>query len=698
MDTFLNCQKINDLLNDGSITEARNKLIQLLDEINQENKVYPQYLNHLIRQTGLYPYIDASTASWQEKYVQTAFSVDIGNEKATLHREQSTVLAKLLSGKDIAVSAPTSFGKSFIIDAYITIKKPKTVVILVPTIALMDETRRRIYKKFSHHYNIITTSEVPLSEQNIFIFPQERVFSYLNKIHAIDLLVVDEFYKASKTHDKERSPSLVKAILKLGHISKQRYYLAPNIKKLGDNNFTKDMEFLEFLDFNTVYLKKFNIYEEINGKSSSKKEPFLLDIIKDNKNKSLIYAGSISEISKVSEILIRNLPKRPTPYSEHFSRWIRENYSPEWELADLAERSVGIHTGRLHRSLSQIQIKLFEYPNGFNTIISTSSIIEGVNTSAENVIIWRSKIGNFNLKDFTYKNIIGRGGRMFRHFVGKIYLLESPPTEEDTQLDIEFPDQILGDLDEIDDRDALNDTQLERVIEYKEKMTEILGKHEFKRIRDANLLQDSDSEFLLNLALSMRNTPEEWSGFGYLNSENTSHWDSMLYKIIKLKPGAWDTKWSKVVFFTKIISQNWNKSIPQILKELNNYEINIDEFFHLERNITFKLSSLLNDANELHKSIINPDTDISKFAWKVRHAFLPSAVYELEEYGLPRMISRKLHLDHLIDFNSSELNLPTAIEAFQKIGLDSALKCPSLSKFDKFVLRYFFDGITADNR
>ena len=45
--------------------------------------------------------------------------------------------------RNIAVSAPTSFGKSFVIDAFIKIRKPKNVIIIVPTIALTDETRRR---------------------------------------------------------------------------------------------------------------------------------------------------------------------------------------------------------------------------------------------------------------------------------------------------------------------------------------------------------------------------------------------------------------------------------------------------------------------------------------------------------------------------------------------------------------------------
>ncbi|UIL31383.1 hypothetical protein LZK75_36900 (plasmid) [Rhizobium leguminosarum] len=77
-------------------------------------------------------------------------------------------------------------------------------------------------------------------------------------------------------HDKDRAPSLIKAIIKLSSKAAQRYYLAPNIKTLSSNVFTDDMEFLELLDFNTVFLEKHELYREIKGdealkgKSSSK--------------------------------------------------------------------------------------------------------------------------------------------------------------------------------------------------------------------------------------------------------------------------------------------------------------------------------------------------------------------------------------------------------------------------------------------
>jgi len=695
MNVFETCHEINNLLTARNELAARNLLIRLLADLEQAGTPYPQVVNHMIRETGLFPYLQLDGASWDIKYVHQAFEVDVGRRVATLHREQSSVLAKLLDGTSIAVSAPTSFGKSFIIDAFIAAKKPDTVVIIVPTIALMDETRRRIFKKFSKDYTVITAPDTALGAKNILIFPQERAFGYLDRLDKIDLLVVDEFYKASQKHDKERAPSLIKAILKLSKKSTQRYYLAPNIKKLGDNAFTKDMDFIELLDFNTVYLEINDHYTAISGDEKKKGEK-LIELISAGDQKALIYAGTYADVKRVSDLVIDHMPKVDNPYTKPFAQWLRDNYKPDWILADLADRGVGVHNGRMHRCISQLQVKLFEYDNGFSNIVSTSSIIEGVNTSAENVILWRSKIGKNNLKDFTYKNIIGRGGRMFKYFVGNIHLLDAPPASEDSQLEIEFPEEILGTLDEADDAEQLTDRQVEKIIEYKVQMSSIVGEENFARIKRENLLHDSDADFLLRLATDMRDSPEDWKGFAFLNSSASSNWESTLYKVLKLKPNGWDAPWSNVVTVTKAIANNWKQDLSQIIRSLEDSGIDIEEFFKLERAVTFKLSALLSDTNELHKLIINPSVDVSGFVGRMSRAFLPSAVYHLEEYGLPRMISKKIHRAGLINFEDPDVDLLVALERFKELGQQRILAAQSLSRFDRYVVKFFFDGITVD--
>ncbi|MEE5083043.1 DEAD/DEAH box helicase [Pseudomonas alliivorans] len=505
MEIFEECGRINNLITEGNEFSARNELIKLLDYFQRQKLEYTPLLNNLIRQTGLYPYLELGSSIWQDRYVHESFKIDTGApELVTLHREQSLLLSKLLSGKSVAVSAPTSFGKSFVIDSFISIKKPKNIAIIVPTIALTDETRRRLQRKFGLDYKIITTSDQELSDQNIFIFPQERSISYVDKIDVLDMLVIDEFYKASSVFDKERSPSLLKAILKLGDKATQRYFLAPNINKLKDNIFTKGMEFCS-LDFNTVFLEKQDLYKEI-GKDETKKSQELLRILDSTTGKTLIYAGTYTNIEKLSTLILSNRNKQNTKLLSNFSKWLAKNYDPNWGLTNMVLRGTGIHNGQLHRSLSQIQIKLFEEPDALQTIISTSSIIEGVNTSAQNVILWSnlSGKGRARITDFTYKNIIGRGGRMLRHFVGKIYILEEPPKETDNALNLEIPDELVSDLESRVASEELTPEQIAKIIAYREEMSELIGEKSYKDIKNNSMLQSSNSFLIMDIVKDLK--------------------------------------------------------------------------------------------------------------------------------------------------------------------------------------------------
>lgn len=694
-DIFEQLHIINDQINAGEIEEARNQVIQTLAEIDAKGIEFPAPLNHFIRSVGLYPYLQLDSASWQERFIHESFKVDVGDQMITLHREQSQLLKMLLDGSNIAVSAPTSFGKSFVIDSFIAIRKPKNVVIIVPTIALTDETRRRIQRKFGSSYKIITTTDVDLAEKNILIFPQERAVSYLNTLKEIDILIVDEFYKASKAHDKERSPSLLRAILKLTKISKQRYFLAPNIKQLKESVFTKDMQFIN-LNFNTVFLEKHNVYEELNSESYTKSDA-LLKIIREKKGKSLIYAGTYSSIADVSNLIIDSIPLSSSPLLEQFSLWLTKNYHRNWQLTSLVKRGFGVHNGRLHRSLSQLQIKLFEEPNGLDRIVSTSSIIEGVNTSAENVILWRNKSGSSNLKDFTYKNIIGRSGRMFRYFVGHVYLLEKPPKEEDSQLDLEFSDELAVSIDENEFKYELSPEQIAKIIAYKEEMLDILGQESFSRLQQENAFEDSDSSIVLKVSRALYENPENFSGLNYLNSKNPSKWERSLYSILNIDRGYIGTGLTKFVQFLMCISKNWRVTFQELLNELDQFNIGIDEFFDLERKASFNFSSLLNEVNVIQKELYpEKNIDISPFIVKVSHAFLPPNVYKLEEYGLPRMISKKIHLAGVIELENEENSIHDVINNFNDIGLNKLIESIStLDDFDKYILKHFYEGITV---
>lgn len=698
MDLFEACRSINDLITAGKEAAARDELIRVLGQLSASDSEYTPLLNKLIRDVGLYPYLDVASAAWSERYIHEVFKADVGaSEPVTLHREQSRLLSDLVSGRSIAVSAPTSFGKSFVIDAYISIRRPDNVVILVPTLALADETRRRLQGKFGSTYKIITTSEQSLSTRNILIFPQERAIGYAGQLKEIDILIVDEFYKASKKFDKERAPALVRSILEFGRIARQRYYLAPNISSLSDNSFTKDMAFVK-LDFNTVFLEKTELYNEI-GKDEEKKSIALLHILAENDGKSLIYAGTFSNIRQLSTLLMTSQPSAGHPLLMQFQSWLAKHYELNWELTKLVAKGVGIHNGQLHRSLSQIQVRLFEEEHGLNQIVSTSSIIEGVNTSAKNVIVWSNKNGRARLNDFTYRNIIGRGGRMFRHFVGRIFVLEQPPAEEHTQLELEYPEELLGLIEETRTDVTYTREQVAKIQSYQQKMRDLLGADELAYLQSSDELQNSNASLILNIAQNIHANPTRWNGLRHLNSGNSDSWDRLLYLLIDLQPAGWDIAHSKYVEFVKVLANNWHRTIPELLDELSVHDIDIDTFFKLERNTTFKLAALLGDVQTIYNRI-NKDNpiELAPAIARFSYAFLPRVVHQLEEYGLPRMISRKICRSGLADLEAMQ-DIDEAVSAFKDLGLDLILELvPDLDPFDTYILRFFFDGLSTPGR
>ncbi|MBF4270053.1 hypothetical protein EAY71_24650, partial [Vibrio anguillarum] len=121
----------------------------------------------------------------------------------------------------------------------------------------------------------------------------------------------------------------------------------------------------------------------------------------------------------------------------------------------------------------------------------------------------------------------------------------------------------------------------------------------------------------------------------------------------------------------KVLSNNWKLTIPELLDELDHYDIDVDKFFELERHVTFKLTSLLNDINVIQKNIIDKSVDISPFIAKASNAFLPPLVYQLEEYGLPRMLSKKIHEYGVIDLERTEIELHDVFKEFIDMTIEN---------------------------
>lgn len=693
VEQYERCVEINDLLNAHQEEKARSRVISLLNDVDEAQEEYSPLMNHLIRAVGLLPYLHLDTADWQERFASEVFKTDIGGGKeAVLHTEQSSVLKRLLAGENLAISAPTSFGKSFIIDAFIAIRHPNIVVLIVPTIALADEARRRLTRKFSTEYKIITTTDAALAEKSILVFPQERAFAYLPHLRSIDILIVDEFYKASARFDDVRSSTLLNTMVELGKRAKQRYYLAPNISSINDNPFTEGMSFAA-IDFKTVITRVWSLYRQ-KGNEENKdafKERILAAFAKRDLGKTLIYAGTYSGIGKVCEILKRERSVNPTELLNNFSSWIRVNYGRDYQLSRFVRRGFGIHNGQLHRSLSQIQIKLFEEEDGLDTIVSTSSIIEGVNTQAENVILWSVKNGGNNIDYFTYRNIIGRAGRAFKYFIGKVFLLEEPPRQEATELNLDFPDDVTCAIDVNEPGVKLDNDQYQKIKAYHDKMESLLGEERWRRLKEVPQIKAYKPSLLQPLVERIVKNPQWPSNYEALADDNTWEWRTPLEAIIN-EAGLRNV--NRLRAYTCMACNPWNSTIPDTYNRVKDYGIGYEDMFAFERAISFNLSSLLAVINIIKMDLYPDAPDISSFVHRTRCAFLPKLVYQLEEYGLPRMISRKIQNAGVINLEDDGREIGDVINDFNRIGRRRMVEAINpLHPFDKYIIKYFYEGI-----
>ena len=104
-------------------------------------------------------------------------------------------------------------------------------------------------------------------------------------------------------------------------------------------------------------------------------------------------------------------------------------------------------------------------------------MIEGVNTTAKNVVLFDKHKGRKPIDYFDYRNISGRSGRMYNYFVGKVFRIEKEPKQLELDLDIPLvtqenaPPELLIQLDDFD----LKDISKEKISEYQNIDEELLS-------------------------------------------------------------------------------------------------------------------------------------------------------------------------------------------------------------------------------
>lgn len=140
------------------IQEYRNMYIRELNETNNKTSFVEKNADSLYS-LGLTMY---SSVFSLDSAIYNGFSISSLDENISLHPEQIRVLKYIDSNRGFIFSAPTSFGKTFVIFEYIAEHLPKNIVLVVPTLALIDEYKRKIinqYREVFSRYKVYLSIE-----------------------------------------------------------------------------------------------------------------------------------------------------------------------------------------------------------------------------------------------------------------------------------------------------------------------------------------------------------------------------------------------------------------------------------------------------------------------------------------------------------------------------------------------------------
>lgn len=514
-----------DLLNqyDGSNREMENRIRDLVCYISDSSEymqidLYRSIVFEAAQKLRMFGYIKGTNRIAQDEFfydnlndikhsaIQNYYKSKVfGNN--LLDKRQKEVIDKFMSleQKRILVSAPTSFGKTFLLREIIFLNRERyrNILLLFPTIALLNENTEsvnQLIQELKLEYKIINNvySGIEDTEKHIFILTPERALKLLadNANLSIDFFFFDEVYKIDEDFDrnedsnekegeedvKQDNGNRAKAfriVLYLLAKSVKEYYLAGpylnlnQVKKgmqifLKDNNITPiQIEFeptsrieidawkMNSIEYHPVLgeIKK-QLYAHA-GPSTKEKVQGIVEYLQENRlGQAIFYCSTPSNSMKYTRDIIEAFSeekekKIPYDFIEHLKKKYNvkigksKDSTMYWSLVQALENGIGIHHGKFPKYVQNEVLRLFN--NGdFDYLFCTSTIIEGVNTNAKNVVIINNSVGNTTMTAFALKNIKGRAGRYYHHAMGRVFYTDSKQRQienaDDMQLNFQTYD------------------------------------------------------------------------------------------------------------------------------------------------------------------------------------------------------------------------------------------------------------------
>lgn len=643
---------------DQRLLRARELVIRLLERQDELGPARPLH-DALLARLGLYPYLDESTLAGSDLLAYEAHR-PLGEfgEQIVWHRDQARAYGRLLDGESVILAAPTSFGKSRVIDGVVMSGHFRNILVIVPTVALIDEARRRLTRIAGADYKIVTHVSQAPGDKTIYVLTQERVLEF-DELPELDLFVIDEFYKLALESDPDRARLLNLAFYQLLQTKTQFYLLGPNIGGIEPSTLAKlECVYIDSWDttvaVETIFLRR------------GRKDEKLLQVCTEcaeRDERTLVYCSSPNRAEKVGAQLAAAGLGKATDGAREAAAWVAAHFHPQWRVAEAIEAGIGVHHGQIPRALGHYLVSAFD-AGQLNFLVCTPTLIEGVNTKAKNVVVYDSRHGPRTMDLFTFNNVRGRSGRMFEHATGRVYVFKKTP---DPPLDIidfpilsqpqDAPPELYNGMDP-NDLTPTAKAALEEALEAAPVPAEVFEASPAvsiaNQVKLANAIKSMprDRARLLGWKSSHPTNEQLRAVFELVWEEGVlakgrpmgaASADQLIHWLMRMENGN-----------TRELMQNQVDFAPKKRDE------SIIHVLRFQRSgLTFEVPKWLMTVNNLQKSLLPrmrlETGDYRAYATRVENAFLAHPLGALDEYGVPIELARKLER-HLVRGEDDDLD------------------------------------------
>ena len=345
--------------------------------------------------------------------------------------------------ESLSVVAPTSYGKTDLILHTVINSGDKNICVITPTKSLLAQTKSRIIQaEGSEKQKIITHPEMFNGNESriVAVMTQERVLRLLQKTDTLsfDYVIIDEAH--GLLHDDDRNMLLASVVLILEKRNPNTVFkfLTPflcdanNIKvrytgyslktyKVDEYIKTEKLYVAELRDkhanecfFYDQFINKFYKLNELSGMTE-------WDFVNENAGlKNIVYFNKPKDIESFVQIMVSNKKEVANDKINKACKDIAEYVHPQYRLINCMKHGVIYHHGAVPEPVRMYIEKLYAELAEIQFVVTSSTLLEGVNIPADKMFILDNKKGVSKLNPSEFKNLIGRVCRFRQIFDRKI--------------------------------------------------------------------------------------------------------------------------------------------------------------------------------------------------------------------------------------------------------------------------------------